>query len=57
MDYLSWKRDIDEDIGTLSLLIGMVEDITPQYDYKLSELLRVIREKVEKPTTPATRRS
>ena len=56
MDYLSWKRDIDEDIGTLSLLIGMVEDITPQYDYKLSELLRVIREKVEKPINPGNKK-
>ena len=56
MDHLSWKRDIDEDIGTLSLLIGMVEDITPQYDYKLSELLRVIREKVEKPINPGNKK-
>ena len=41
MDYLSWKRDIDEDIENLALLISMVEDITPKYDYKLNELLKI----------------
>ena len=49
MDYISWKREMDEDIENLSLLISMVEDITPQYDNKLNELLRVIREKVASP--------
>ncbi len=49
MDYISWKRDIDEDIENLRLLISMVEDITPEYDFKLNELIRVIREKVSQP--------
>lgn len=40
---------MDEDIENLSLLISMVGDITPQYDNKLNELLRVIREKVSSP--------
>lgn len=45
MDYVSWKQDIDQDIETLSLLISMVEDIKPEYDYKLNQLMRIIREK------------
>lgn len=49
MDYISWKRDIDEDIENLQLLILMVEDITPEYDFKLNELIRVIREKAASP--------
>lgn len=49
MDYISWKRDMDADMETLRLLILMVEDITPQYDYKLNELKRVIKEKVAHP--------
>ena len=49
MDYLSWKRDIEEDLDNLQLLILMVEDITPEYDYKLNQLLDVIREKIEHP--------
>ena len=35
MDYISWKRDIDEDLENLQLLILMVEDITPKYDLSL----------------------
>lgn len=49
MDYMSWKNDIDEDIENLNLLIMMVEDITPEYDFKLNELIRIIREKVHHP--------
>lgn len=49
MDYISWKRDIDEDLETLQLLIMMIEDITPEYDFKLNELIRVIREKTANP--------
>ncbi len=49
MDYISWKRDIEEDLGNLRLLILMVKDITPEYDFKLNELLRVIREKMSIP--------
>ena len=56
MDYISWKREIDEDIENLNLLISMVADITPEYDYKLNELLRVIREKVRNPINPGNRK-
>jgi len=52
MDYISWKREIDADIENLQLLIAMVEDITPQYDFKLNELLRIIRRKVSAPINP-----
>lgn len=56
MDYISWKRDIEADMDTLELLISMVEDITPAYDYKLNELLRVIRDKVAHPINPGNRK-
>jgi len=56
MDYVSWKRDIEKDIGTLEILIGFVEDITPEYDYKLKDLKRVIREKVRNPINPGNRK-
>ena len=45
MDFISWKRDMDEDIETLNLLISMVKDITPIHDCKLNELIRIIGEK------------
>ena len=56
MDCISWKREMDEDLENLSLLIDMVEDITPAYDYKLNELFRVIREKVQSPINPGNRK-
>lgn len=56
MDYISWKRDIDEDLENLEQLILMVEDITPEYDFKLNELLRVIREKAAVPINPGNKK-
>lgn len=56
MDYISWKREIDADIETLQLLILMVEDITPEYDFKLNELLRTMRRKIENPINPDNRK-
>lgn len=56
MDYISWKREIDADIETLQLLIAMVEDITPEYDFKLRELTRVIREKATAPINPGNKK-
>lgn len=56
MDYVSWKRDIDEDLENLQLLILMVEDITPEYDYKLNQLLDVIRKKVASPINPGNKK-
>jgi len=49
MDYLSWQRDLSADLEVLELMILMVEDITPKYDYKLNELLRIVSEKIEHP--------
>lgn len=56
MDYISWKRFIDDDIDNLATLISMVEDITPEYDYKLQELWRVISEKEEHPINEGNRK-
>lgn len=56
MDYISWKREIDADIENLHLLISMVEDITPQYDFKLNELLRIIRQKIAAPINPGNKK-
>ena len=49
MDYLSWKSELAKDRETLALLTSMVEDITPQYDMKLQELLGLIKKKIENP--------
>lgn len=56
MDYISWKREMDNDIENLQLLILMIEDITPEYDFKLNELIRIIREKAAAPINPGNKK-
>lgn len=47
MDYKSWRYSLMKDREVLELLTLMVGDITPEYDSKLQELFRVIRNKLE----------
>lgn len=49
MDYKSWRDSLAKDRDTLELLTLMVGDITPEYDSKLQELFRVIKNKLENP--------
>ena len=49
IDYLSWQRDLQADLEVLELLLLMVEEITPEYDYKLNELLNAIEKKIKNP--------
>ncbi|MBI9050017.1 MAG: DEAD/DEAH box helicase family protein [Anaerolineaceae bacterium] len=49
IDILSFERDLRADQEVLSLLILMIEDITPEYDLKLNELFRIISQKIENP--------
>jgi len=56
MDYISWERDIKADIETLELLILMVQDITPEYDCKLKDLISLIKDKVNNPINPGNKK-
>lgn len=56
MDYISWKRDIESDMAVLSRLIDMVKDITPEYDYKLNQLIKMIKGKEESPINPGNKK-
>ena len=49
MDYITWRRTLQEDAEILELLTLMVGDITPKYDCKLQELLALLKNKVEHP--------
>ena len=49
MDCQTWKSYLEQDAETLELLILMIEDITPQHDTKLKELLDLISHKIENP--------
>lgn len=56
MDYLSWRRNLTADLEVLELLILMIEDITPKYDYKLNELLNVIEKKIKNQINPGNKK-
>ena len=49
MDYVSWRRKLQEDKDILETLTCMVNDITPKYDSKLQELISVISNKIKNP--------
>jgi len=49
MDYKSWRDSLVKDRDVLELLTLMVGDITPEYDCKLQELFRVIKDKLAHP--------
>lgn len=49
MDYLSWKQFLVEDLEVLNLLLLMLEDITPEHDSKLQQLIQDLRYKFEHP--------
>lgn len=56
MDFLSWKRELQADLEILELLILMISDITPEHDFKLCELKRVIAEKQQAPINPGNKK-
>jgi SNF2 family DNA or RNA helicase len=49
MDYVSWRAKLAEDSEILELLSVMIEDITPEHDSKLQELIRLIDGKIREP--------
>ena len=49
MDYIAWKKYLDKDIETLKLLLLMLEDITPEHDSKLQQLIEDLRHKFANP--------
>ena len=56
MDFISWRRELEADLEVLELLIIMVSDITPEHDFKLCELQRIIAEKQQNPINPGNKK-
>lgn len=56
MDYKTWRSELQKDAETLELLTLMVADITPDHDYKLQELLKLISAKIENPINPGNKK-
>lgn len=56
MDYVSWKRDLEEDFNTLYVLLHMVADISPEHDAKLQMLLDTVAQKIDQPINPGNKK-
>ena len=49
MDYISWQREIKEDLDVIRLLLTMLESITPEHDSKLQQLIADLKDKFAHP--------
>ena len=49
MDYISWQREIKEDLDVIKLLLTMLESITPKHDSKLQQLVADLQHKFAHP--------
>lgn len=56
MDYVTWRKDLEEDQHTLRMLLKAVSQITPAHDSKLRMLLDTITEKIEHPINPGNKK-
>ena len=49
MDYISWQREINDDLEVIRLLLTMLESITPEHDSKLQQLIADLQHKFAHP--------
>lgn len=56
MDYVSWRKELAADAEDLELLSLMIDNITPEHDTKLQELLCLIDHKIQHPINPGNKK-
>lgn len=49
LDYIAWRKYLEKDLESLNLLLFMLEDITPEHDSKLQQLIADLRYKFANP--------
>ena len=49
IDHITWRKYLEEDLENLNLLLLMLEDITPEHDSKLQQLIYDLRHKFANP--------
>ena len=57
MDYVSWRRCLKDDHEKLSLLLAMLEPITPAHDSKLQQLYADLSHKFANPLNPGNKKA
>lgn len=56
LDHISWRKFLEEDLENLNLLLFMLEDITPEHDGKLQQLISDLRNKFAAPINEGNRK-
>ncbi len=56
MDYESWRTELASDIEVLARLLSTIADITPEHDFKLCELKRIVKWKLAAPVNDGNRK-
>jgi ERCC4-related helicase len=56
MDWVSWQRDLLDDVASIRVLIAMVKDIDPVHDAKLLRLCQDVQHKMQRPLNPGNRK-
>ena len=49
MDYISWQKEIKDDLEIVRLLLLMLQSITPEHDSKLQQLINDLQDKFAHP--------
>jgi hypothetical protein len=49
MDVPSWKYDLENDLGTIDILLAEMAKVTPEHDAKLQDVLHHISTKIQNP--------
>lgn len=49
MDVPSWKHDLENDLGTIDILLAEMAKVTPEHDAKLQDVLHHISTKIQNP--------
>jgi ERCC4-related helicase len=49
MDYISWQKEIKDDLEIIRLLLLMLQSITPEHDSKLQQLITDLQDKFTHP--------
>ena len=49
MDYISWQKEIKDDLEIIRLLLLMLQSITPEHDSKLQQLITDLKDKFTHP--------
>lgn len=49
MDYISWQKEIKDDLEIIRLLLLMLQSITPEHDSKLQQLICDLKDKFANP--------